>query len=61
MFVKHVDLLDFYNPAGLGPEASASGFPLAARMIATGVLMLRVRDCPSPEIRRPKCPAIYFK
>ncbi len=46
MFVKHVDLMGFYNPAGLGPEAFANGFPLAAWMIALGILMLRVRDLP---------------
>lgn len=54
MFVKHVDLLGFYNPAGLGPEAFASGFPLAAWMIATGVLMLRVRE---PESKQPRLPS----
>jgi hypothetical protein len=41
MFVRHVDLMDFYNPAGWGPEAIASGFPLAIWMIAFGILMIR--------------------
>jgi hypothetical protein len=43
MFVHHVDLLGFYNPAGLGPEAFASGFPLATWMVVAGILMLRKR------------------
>ena len=30
MFVRHVDMLGFYNPAGLGVEAFANTFPLAA-------------------------------
>jgi hypothetical protein len=47
MFVRHVDLLGFYNPAGLGVEAFANGFPLAAWMIAIGVALLRKRT-PSP-------------
>ena len=44
MFVRHVDLLGFYNPAGLGVEAFANGFPLAVWMIAIGVALLRKRD-----------------
>jgi hypothetical protein len=43
MFVRHVDVLGFYNPAGLGVEAFANGFPLAAWVIAIGVAMLRKR------------------
>ncbi len=43
MFVRHVDMLGFYNPAGLGVEAFANGFPLAAWMIAIGILLLRKR------------------
>ena len=41
MFVGRPDIKRFYNPAGWGPEAIASGFPLAAWMIAVGVLMIR--------------------
>jgi len=41
MFVHHVDLFGFYNPAGWGAEAIANGFPLAAWMIVVGILMLR--------------------
>jgi hypothetical protein len=44
MFVRHIDLLGFYNPAGLGVEAFANGFPLAAWMIAIGVALLRKRE-----------------
>jgi hypothetical protein len=43
MFVRHVDMLGFYNPAGLGVEAIANGFPLAVWMIAVGILMVRKR------------------
>ncbi|MGD0548029.1 MAG: hypothetical protein ABR991_09445 [Terracidiphilus sp.] len=43
MFVRHVDMLGFYNPAGLGVEAIANGFPLAVWMIAIGVALLRKR------------------
>jgi len=46
MFVHHVDMMGFYNPAGLGPEAFASGFPLAAWMIVVGILMLRIKEPP---------------
>jgi hypothetical protein len=35
--------MHFYNPAGWGPEAIASGFPLAVWMITVSVLMIRVR------------------
>jgi len=41
MFVGHPDLMHFYNPAGWGPEAIASGFPLAVWMITVGILMIR--------------------
>lgn len=41
MFVHHVNIFDFYNPAGWGATAVASGFPLAAWMIVFGILMLR--------------------
>ncbi len=41
MFVHHVNIFDFYNPAGWGATAVASSFPLAAWMIVFGVLMLR--------------------
>ncbi|MGA2085978.1 MAG: hypothetical protein ABSG60_10705 [Terracidiphilus sp.] len=41
MFVHHVDLYGFYNPAGWGAEAIANGFPLAVWMIVVGILMLR--------------------
>jgi hypothetical protein len=41
MFVGHPDLMRFYNPAGWGPTAIASGFPLAVWMIAVGILMIR--------------------
>ncbi len=41
MFVHHVDLLGFYNPAGLGPEAFAACFPLAVWTITFGILMIQ--------------------
>ncbi|MGA3134440.1 MAG: hypothetical protein ABSC88_00450 [Terracidiphilus sp.] len=41
MFVHHVDLLGFYNPAGLGVEAFTNTFPLAVWVIAAGIFMLR--------------------
>ena len=47
MFVRHVDMLGFYNPAGLGVEAFANTFPLAAWMVAIGVAMLR-KHAPAP-------------
>jgi hypothetical protein len=43
MFVRHVDMLGFYNPAGLGVEAFANTFPLAVWMIVIGLLMVRKR------------------
>lgn len=43
MFVGSPDVMRFYNPAGWGPEAIASGFPLAAWMITIGILMVRMR------------------
>jgi hypothetical protein len=36
--------MHFYNPAGWGPEAIASGFPLAVWMITVSILMIRVRE-----------------
>jgi len=42
MFVKHVDPSGFYNPAGWGPTAIASGFPLAVWMISDSIIMLRM-------------------
>jgi hypothetical protein len=42
MFVRHVDPMGFYNPAGWGSLAIASGLPLAVWMVAAGVLMMRV-------------------
>ena len=50
MFVRHVDMLGFYNPAGLGVEAIANSFPLAAWMIAIGVAMLRKRAPSAPTL-----------
>ena len=49
MFVGHPDIMRFYNPAGWGPTAIASGFPLAVWMIAVGILMIRLgrREGPS--------------
>ena len=44
MFVGSPDLMHFYNPAGWGPEAIASGFPLAVWMITIGILMVRMRE-----------------
>jgi len=44
MFVGGPDLMHFYNPAGWGPEAIASGFPLAVWMITIGILMVRMRE-----------------
>lgn len=41
MFVHHVDMFGLYNPACLGAQAFANGFPLAAWMIVVGILMLR--------------------
>ena len=44
MFVGSPNLMHFYNPAGWGPEAIASGFPLAVWMITIGILMVRMRE-----------------
>jgi hypothetical protein len=41
MFVHHVDVNGFYNPAGWGPLGIAAGLPLAAWMIVIGILMIR--------------------
>ena len=41
MFVHHIDLYGFYNPAGWGAEAIANCFPLAVWMITVGILMIR--------------------
>jgi hypothetical protein len=43
MFVRHVDVMGFYNPVGLGAQAFANCFPLAVWMIVVGILMLRKR------------------
>jgi hypothetical protein len=48
MFVGSPDIMRFYNPAGWGPEAIASGFPLAAWMITIGILMVRMREPLAP-------------
>ena len=48
MFVGSPDIMRFYNPAGWGPEAIASGFPLAAWMITIGILMIRMREPLAP-------------
>jgi len=49
MFVGRPDIMHFYNPAGWGPEAIASGFPLAVWMITVGILMIRKgRPLPHP-------------
>ena len=42
MFVRHVDIMGFYNPAGWGAEAIANCFPLAVWVIVIGILMLRM-------------------
>ncbi len=54
MFVRHIDILGFYNPAGLGPEAFASGFPLAVWMITVGILMIRKGKAIAPSIIAPQ-------
>ena len=41
IFVHHVDVSGFYNPAGWGPLGIAAGLPLAAGMIVIGILMIR--------------------
>lgn len=50
MFVRHIDMLGFYNPAGLGPEAFAAGFPLAVWMTTVGILMIRKGKAVAPSI-----------
>jgi len=54
MFVRHVDVMGFYNPVGLGPQAFANGFPLAAWMIAVGILMIRKGKPVAPSVTAPK-------
>jgi hypothetical protein len=44
MFVHRVDMFGLYNPACLGAQAFANGFPLAVWMIVVGVLMVRKRE-----------------
>ena len=44
MFVGKPDIMRFYNPAGWGPLAIASGLPLAVWMITVGILMVRMRE-----------------
>jgi len=41
MFVHRVDMFGLYNPACLGTQAFANGFPLAAWMVVVGILLLR--------------------
>ena len=53
MFVHHVDLIGFYNPAGFGPEAFASSFPLAIWMITVGILMIRKGKAVAPSTIAP--------
>jgi hypothetical protein len=48
MFVHHVDMFGLYNPACLGAQAFANGFPLAIWMIVVGILMLRMKGKHSP-------------
>ena len=48
MFVGSPDIMRFYNPAGWGPEAIASGFPLAAWMITIGILMVPICEPLAP-------------
>ena len=43
MFVHRIDMFGLYNPACLGAQALANGFPLAAWMIVVGILMLRIK------------------
>ncbi|MGB9032125.1 MAG: hypothetical protein WCC27_18520 [Acidobacteriaceae bacterium] len=47
MFVHHVDMFGLYNPACLGAQAFANGFPLAVWMVVIGILMLR-KHAPVP-------------
>jgi hypothetical protein len=48
MFVHHVDMFGLYNPACLGAQAFANGFPLAVWMIVVGILMLRIKGKREP-------------
>ena len=48
MFIRHIDILGFYNPAGLGPEAFAACFPLIIWMITIGILMIRKGKAVAP-------------
>ena len=50
MYVRRIDMFGFYNPAGLGPEAFASGFPLAIWMITVGILMIRKGKAVAPAL-----------
>jgi len=54
MFVRHVDMLGFYNPAGLGVEAFANTFPLAAWMIVVGILLIRKSGKGDPAASQPE-------
>jgi hypothetical protein len=54
MFVGSPDIMRFYNPAGWGPEAIASGFPLAAWMITIGILMIRKGKAVAPSTIAPQ-------
>lgn len=54
MFVRHIDMWGFYNPAGLGPTAFASGFPLAIWMITVGILMIRKGKATAPSTIAPR-------
>jgi Domain of unknown function (DUF4386) len=44
MFVHHVDVNGFYNPAGWGVVGVAAGLPLTLWMVAVGIAMLRIPD-----------------
>jgi hypothetical protein len=49
MFVHQVDFFGWYNPACLGAQAFANGFPLAVWTIVIGILMLRIKSERTPE------------
>ena len=53
MFVGHPNPSAFYNPAGWGPLAIASGLPLAVWMVTVGVLMVRMHEPVAPRIPVP--------
>jgi hypothetical protein len=53
MFVHHVDMMGFYNPAGWGAEAIANGFPLAVWVIVVGILMVRKSSKRDPAVLQP--------